>query len=618
MTQLSPNTSIYAKALARLREVNRQNSDGEYDNPEEYYAALQDILHEVYSEGERPNLFYDFIEHGEPPLSRSNNRFWESLSTDVNIIYDQLNYTKAHTIAAYNSIVANIKKSSNQNDRVKGKLKTLQLYSSSTDNSVRIFGDFFSNYDFVDLSKTPNESRGDISDNTLTLGKTNEVINLLTQADVFVNEESNGFAGRLQEIVEPTNSPTNPVDGELDLIFFAESDPHNDLETIIDTDPSSWFEYEANWVSENDRLSAKNFGFRYRNDIDPSKGEFLNWATGPGGTYANSDDTPLGPKQYSIDTPLKLVLDMDLGSLNKASKISYVPHKITPLGTHPVRVNRVLVSPDGANWVEVSSGTTWIASDINLENISSNETVYFGSAVWQFQEQTIRYVKIEIEQIQAFVSKIGHLYYETTPTTQTTEDDNATPNTVVIPGERIEGPIPILSRVSRSYTSFSTNAAVVTDGNNGYVQKREYFDGYRWAIGVRDISVESVRYKNASTIISAPFRVDGIVDRVALEADYDVPSSFNTDQEWVKFYVSPNNGIDWYRISNIQNDKNDIPEIISFNDPIPEEFHEPGVAYYSTNDTVDTLLVRIDIERPADKNSSTPVIRNYKLKALKR
>jgi hypothetical protein len=600
MTQLSPNTSVYAKALSKLKEVNEQFTEGDLPNPEDYYAALQNILHEIYSEGERPNLFYDFIEHGEPALSKEINRFWRSMSSDVNIIYDQVNYLKAHVLSTYNNTLTDIRKSVNENARLKGKLKTLKLYSSTVDGGVRIFGDFFSNYDFVDLDVTPNATRADVSGDVLTLGKSNEVQNILTTAVVSVDTVSNGFSGRNQEILDPSSANINPIDDTLNLTFHAEEFQSNNLDTIIDDDPSTWYEYEHNKVTTEDKVAALNFNFQYQNDIDPAKGDFLDWSSGPNNVRAEE-----GPQV------LTLVLNFDLGSLNKASKITYTPHKVTPLNIHPVRVRRVIVSQDGSNWTEVSDGITWIGTDISLEDISSDESVIIGSAVWQFQETQIRFIRVEIEQTQPYPSNIGHLYYENEPSVTTSLDADGNEVTEYTPGERVEGPIPKLSNIAEYYDPSQHI-------QNNILQKREFFEGERWTIGIRDISVENVRYQSFSTMISKLFRVDGIVDRVTLESDYAIPSSFPTNEQWVKFYVSPNEGIDWFQISNIKDDNNDVPEVIAFNDPIPTEFREPGVEHHNVSNSVESLLVRIDIERPSDQKSSTPVVKDYRLKVLKR
>jgi len=594
VTQLSPNTSIYSKALSRLRDVNRNYSLGNLKTPEDYIAAINDIAHQLLSEGEKPHLFYDFIEHGEPPLSREYNRFWESMSSDVTIAYDQINYLKAHVINGYNLSTAEIKKARNENARVKGKLKTLQLYSTSVDNGIRIFGDFFTNFDFIDLEKTPNSERAELANyGLITLGKTNEVENLLNNAVVTVDDESNGFLGRNQEISNPESAPIDPVTNTAYYTFTAENASYNDMNAILDDNPDTWLEYEHNWVDNATRESVGNIDFRYRDDRDNAEEPYLDWASGP------------------EDGVLKLVLNFDLQSVKKASRIVFIPHKVSPYGLHPIRIKNVTVSPNGADWTRVSNKTVWVGTDINISGISANEEIVIGSAVWEFDEQTIRYAKMEIEQIWPIQSNIGHMYFQDQSAVTLERDENGESIYLYTASDRIEGPVPPVSDIGKYYDPTYASS-------KNLIQFREYFEGQRWVIGIKDISIESVRYNETSTIISKPFRIDGEVDRITIDADYDIPPSFASDQKWVKFYVSTNNGLDWYQISDIRDSSLDIPEIIAFNDPLPAEFREQGVAYYNTGDRVDSLLVRIDLSRPSDASHSTPVVRNYQLKVLKR
>lgn len=597
MTQLSPNTSVYARALSKLKGVNQQYADNEISTPEDYFAAVNNIAHEILSDGEKPNLFYDFIEHGQPALSSEYNKFWTSMSSDVNIIYDQINYLKAHVVSSYNSLTADIKKGSKENARLKGKLKTLQLYSTSVDSSVRVFGDFFTNYSSINLDITPTGSRAEIATGgILTLGKSNEVENLLSNATITIGGESNGFPGRNQEILDPELSPLDPITGEEILTFRSEESNYGNVIGISDDNANTWFEYEHNLVDKVERSAIGDLNFRYRDDLSSTGESYVDWASGP---------------ENDI---LKLVLDFDLGSVQNASRVSYVPHKVTSYDSHPVRVNRIIVSSNGADWTEVSSGIVWVGTDINISGTSSNEEVVIGTAVWEFNEQFIRYVKMEIDQIQSLPSNVGHMFFIEEANVEVISPDtgNILPETYAYTAlDRVEGPVPTLSNLFRYY-----NPALAL--SNGLVQFREYFEGQRWVIGIRDISVDNVKYNESSTIISNPYRIDGEIDRVTIESDYIIPSSFNSGTEWIKFYVSPNDGIDWYQISDIQNSSYDVPEIISFNDPLPVEFQEEGIAYFDTKDRVDSILVRIDISRPSDMDSSTPVVKNYKLKVLKR
>lgn len=190
--------------------------------------------------------------------------------------------------------------------------------------------------------------------------------------------------------------------------------------------------------------------------------------------------------------------------------------------------------------------------------------------------------------------------------TSATQNPPSTPAPV-----RQEGPNPPLSNPVKYYS-----AANVVGG--GLTQRREFFEGKRWVIAVRDVSITSKVYSTAGSMVSHPFKAGGLIDRIALEADIVIPPNYPANTTWVRFYVSPDNGLTWLPIARVQDDFTGIPEVIAFNDPLPSEFRESGVYYYDSSKAVDSLRVKIEISRPYDQSSSTPVVKSYKLKMRRR
>lgn len=585
MTQLSPDTSIYSKAIARLRTLDLKYKNDDISSPEDYMASIVDIVNSVYLETHKPSLAYDFIEDGEPPSSKSMTFFWESFENDVNIVQSQINYLRAHAVSSYNSLTNSLKRSSNENARVRGKLNSLSLYSDSISNKERIFGDFFTNYDHIDLNKSDIDI---YNTGSIVLKSQSSVINLLSSSVPSVHPFSNGIPGNNFEVDYSPDLSILNVDEFDSIVFKHESTNYNDLNSLIDNDPLTRFEYEVYQVSDQDRQRAKNFGF----EINKLNGSAIDWASGP--LQINNENL-----NY-----LRLLLDFDLGSNQKASIATLTPHKVSEGSTHPIKVSRVLVSQDGSNWTRVSRKPVWIGNDINLTGTSASDEIVIGTAFWSFQEQYIRYARFEIEQAVPLRGvPIGHIYFEGIE--EVDSDGNIISN-----GERIDQPSPSVANVAEY-----TNPSLV----DNVVKKREVFLGERWAIGIKDMALATTNYDQSSTLVSKSFKVDGVIDKVAIEADYDIPADFNdAEGQWVEFFVSPNDGADWFQISNIQDDFYSIPEIISFNNPIPKEFREVNVAYYNVKEVVNSITVKIVLRRPADLVSSTPVVRSYKLKVLKR
>jgi hypothetical protein len=619
MTQLAPTTLYYAQAMALLKEIEMEYSAGLLKNIDDVQQRISQAYSSFNSNAGRPLTSYEHIVPGEPPLSEKINRFWMRLEQDLNICQQQLEFLQASAIHVHNFIKTEILKAQHLNAQASNKVKTLQLYSNAHDSDVIRFGDYFRNTDFIDADSTVDAQRATLqSPGIMTLKReTRKILGPRDGVTMKVLPTSNGFLGNNQEI--KNQSPIQNLDEDLnELEFIAQTDRRAKLVDLIDQKPNTWIEYEKYLVSEQDRNLAQNFNFVYAdtsklNDgSDTTESVKVDWANGPDGGV------------------LRLSIEFDLGSQKNVNGFSFTPYGLELNKNYALKISRVETSPDATNWIPLNPENVWIAVEANLQTASVNDNVSIGYANWSFEDRVIRYVRLHIEQPHPNESKIGHLYYEKRPTvnpgrvsipTPVDDDDDllddegnpliARHYSVENASSRVEGPIPTIDRPHRYYGS--TNRII-----GGLIQKVEYFMGKRWVIGIRDCTIDHSTYSNSSVIVSKPFKINGLVDRVAIESDIYIPSSYNSNDIWVRFYVSPDNGNSWYPISRIQDDFLGLPEVIAFNDPLPEEFREQGVTYHQVNGSVNSVRVKIEISRPADQPSTTPVVKSYTLKIRKK
>lgn len=629
MAQLSPSTLEYGQLMVLVNEFMSEYRKGEFSSAEEVSVELKNIITKFNDIAGRPLLELESFDLGEPPSSEKMNRVWRMLEADMNIVQDQLNILRSAVIFLHNFISTEIQLAKNQNSQALNKLKTLQLYSNGHDGNVIQFGDYFSNLDFVDLTKVPADQKVSLlGSGIVTLGRESDSVNLTEDILMSVLNTSNGFIGKNQEINDPSTSITNPVDGNPVYSFKAETEGrHANPIYAIDGEPNTWFEYENHLVDSADRVRAKNFNFTYRQDAISS-----NTTTGvsPDGAASGTSTGTENEDKGLIDWAkgpaggvLKLDLEFDLRGVKTINTISYTPFGLEQNKNAPVKVSLVQTSSNGTDWTPISPQNLWIATDANLQAARSSENVTIGTAHYTFDERNVRYVRMSIEQAQPIQANIGHLYYETRKTVITEtkvvpdpEDVSKTKTITVetiVGGDRVEGPIPPIDQPDRYY---NRNGLM----QNGMVQSTEFFAGKRWAIGIRDILIQESKYKETSTLISKEFKIPGIVDRVSLESDVFIPPNFPSGNDiiWVRFYVTPDGGLNWYPISRIQDDYLGIPEVIAFNDPLPAEFREVGVSYVNTNSVVSSLRVKVEMSRPEDLESSSPIVRSYVLKVAKR
>jgi hypothetical protein len=600
MTQLSPTNISRTQIVDRIKSLKRSYEIGLIRTPHELQAEFDKMLTEYMTKVGTPTVEWDPIALGEPPSTTKINDFWGKVIDDVMNAQSELDILRASVTLTHNLIKTELLKARNQNAQLDNKLKTLQLYSTVQDNTVSVFGDYFKSTDFTDTPKSTTidlETSGQIS---LLKLQSQE---LMSRAKISVLETSNGFAGNNQEIENPEDAEKDPITEEKDYRFYSQRSQVGKLDAVKDQNPTTWFEYENNLVYPGDKQLAKNFNFTYVNDLNLPGGAKLDWGAGPSGGV------------------LHLNVEIDLQSLHTVNNITYSPFGLRDNKNNPVMIRSASISEDGTEWQQVGQENIWVGTNTSLQALRVGDNISLGPVQWSFSPKSIRYVRFEIEQPNAIDSNIGHLWYKNKDTVKVVErtiPDPATPGeeiiikeTVTTEGARIEGPNPKVSKPWEHYSSPKVDFGT-------YVQKREWFRGKRWAIGIRDISIGQIRYAQQGTYISKPFRVNGVVDRVAIESDFSIPANFDSDERWIKYYVSPNDGLSWYEISPIQNNFNNVPEIVVFNDPLPVAFREENAAYYQVTNTVESIRVKIVLSRPGSEESASPIVTNYRLKVRRR
>lgn len=620
MTQLYPSTEYESKAVALIMELRNFILDSQSRlNPDEIATKFRDIQSRFSQVLGKPLTQYDPYVKGEPLKSEKLNRFISTLQKDINILEEQVELVRSITIFNHNNMNNEISAAKNKNDAAINKLKSLQLYTSAQNNEITIFGDYFKNDSQIDYEAMDKKNYAIVDlERRLTLSKsTVSEENPLARATIRILPTSTGIPGRLVEVEEVTeNTPKNPVTQEVMYRFKAQVNPRSNLLHITDNSPATWFEYEKNLVSDQDRLNAKNLNFTYlaaeRNTdkgIAEVKypvdfGQKIDWANGP------------------VNGVLLLDLELEFDQVRTINEITYSPFGLENNKNAPVLIKYVETSSNKNEWSKLYPENVYIAQDSNISTARLANEVAVGTARWDVIDDQVRYIRFHIEQKNPIDTKIGHMYF-TTPQKMVRRFDTtlATPAFVeeVIGGERALGPVPTTIAPTKFYSpSFSLIDSADKQLVSGLVKRVEIFNGKRWAIGIKDISARKVNYALTGSVISKPFRIGGTVDRVSIDSSAFIPETFPADELWIKYYISPDNGVSWFQISRIQDDYLGVPEILAFNDTIPVEFRESNVGYFNVNSKVDLLRVKIELSRPSNQPNKTPVVHWYKLKVKRK
>jgi hypothetical protein len=92
----------------------------------------------------------------------------------------------------------------------------------------------------------------------------------------------------------------------------------------------------------------------------------------------------------------------------------------------------------------------------------------------------------------------------------------------------------------------------------------------RYAIGIRDINIFSLPYKNKGEMISTNFLLNDEVRKVALLSSQNPDAATFSTLASIKHFISPDNGITWYEIRpkvsvGVADEIQTVPEILDFN-----------------------------------------------------
>ena len=155
-------------------------------------------------------------------------------------------------------------------------------------------------------------------------------------------------------------------------------------------------------------------------------------------------------------------------------------------------------------------------------------------------------------------------------------------------------------------------------------------DRARFALGVRDINLYSYKFAATSEIVSKPYMSPSPVAKIALQVEEQIPKVFYSDasragseNDWIKYYVSVDNGTSWIRISPThhkttvtEDGKGIVPEILNVNSDVPIAERSNPLAYVDVGDAVYSVRFKAALSRPtdiADAESYTPVLSQYSL-----
>ncbi|UOE58053.1 hypothetical protein [Cytobacillus oceanisediminis] len=563
---------------------------GDSATPEEVSQLADEIFYRYQSSIGRPLFQARQVVQGEFPFIEDYYDNNKEMEKDLGILFTELN-----TIATY--LVDYFNYSQSEKDRiltivrgVNGAVSDLQMLTEETTPNTVYLKESFTNYDMTDTSLTELENRCMIhtQEGVLTLNRRNAINRSLESRVRSV--QGNGIAGtyHLARKVQADSEYEN-------YEMVSTQIPNDKQESLIDGNPDTVFEFEMVNIPESYKQKALYY------DVE--------WAKG---------------SQHNDLLRVKLVVQ-----LPKEETINWInlnPYH-SPGSPGTVNVYSIRTSLDGIeykglfeddNFVlnQTVNGTpqSYRAEDLFDGSEDFAKTKFTGQGVWSFPSRKAKYIEFVLEQPNSNSELLGQeAFYRRKRDSQTWTRIR-----------KQEVPSHIVNEKYGVHT---------VDSDYEIKKVIEAVEGWRYAIGIRDIHIMSFEFAEASEYISKPFEVEDGIKTLQLYANEKVPASYkevvSESNDWIQYYVSFDD-IEWHRISPQHHQPvNDSfpPKYISINDN--EANIQSAFSLYKKNitakDTPKQVRLKIVMKRPEKTTEgefpllhTTPLVEEFALKILTR
>lgn len=525
------------------------------------------------------------VVYGELPFIEDYYENNKEMEKDLTILFSELNTIAMYLVDYFNYSYSEKERIMTMVRGINGVIGDLQMLTEETTPNTVYFKESFTNYDSMDQQLTSAESRCMIhtEEGVLTLRRTGAVNRSLKSKVKTL--QGNGMAGtyyltrRIQANTEFNNHE-----------YVSKQLLNNNQDSLIDGNIDTVYEYQMVNFPDSDKDSLLNY------DVE--------WAKG---------------KEHDDLLRVRMVVELEKPQIiNWINLKPYHP----PNSPGTLNVYSIRTSLDGFNYVGLFEEDIHILNqEINstpqsyrLDDVFDNsddfkKNKFTGQGVWSFPSREARYIELVLEQPNSYKELIGHESYyrrKTDSNTWTRIRRQEVPSNIV---DEDYGIYPV-------------------DQTYEIKKVLEPFNGWRYAIGIRDIQIMSFDFAEASEYISKPFPVEDGIDSILLYVNEKIPELYkekiSESNDWIRYFVSFDD-IDWYRVSPIHHQPiNDTfsPKLITINGN--EENGNDSFLYKQNillKESPKQVRLKILMKRPEKTteqeiplNNTTPLVEDIALK----
>lgn len=564
--------TIDEKVRQLLAAVQYDYRNGFIKTEAEYYYRIKNSLSDFYESLTKPT--FKFRPAVSTPMSDEYNSMIEEAVNDMAYVIRDCEALEDFVSRSFSD--AELSRTM-MNGRLSMMAQRVNaIVESAVPNSSR--GTIIFTDTFHDLSMMGNASDGyscviNTSDRVLELRQYYDTKISINKVSIDPNI-SNGLPGTTH-----TASMLNN-----DLYFDGQDSMHSNVESVIDGNVDTWFEFEMFNLPDRVRSLCNSYGFDYE--------EGISWV----------NDEPL----------LRLKLVFDVSTQSVCSRITLLPYLSEIRGVKCCYIETCDIIS--------STGVTYRS----IENMAFDDLI-----VCEFPPQSVQRIELTLVQQSKYLTNVGHFYYSSA---NTNDLSIFLSDVVVDKVARVDGPKPSVGLLgckynpSTKWVEYPTSADEYTDysyiksklfspGESTVDRKagRELIEAYRYMIGVKEVRCSSVKYNEYGEYISVPFVTEDEIVAVSLMVDEYMPDG--CDEESIQYFVSFNKGLVWHKIYPIHRAYCGIYRYFVNNDTIANQISD-GKDKRSQNVSVvgraDNVMLKIYMTRP-ESDYSTPLVKKYRL-----
>lgn len=564
----------------------------------EISAAVNETIRRYYVNLGRPLTIVRHAETEHLPFIEDYNTMIDEMVADTSILYKEIE-------AVGNAIVENFNYAQSERLRITNRIKNVGsltndlslLANESAGNSIYIRDSFtdMNNIQPTMIMGTP--AQVSTREGIVTLSR-KDTINRSAQGSIKL-VQGDGEKGTMHLAKKVTSASSSSGDFTESVAYIFDSTPNNDPLVVLDSRPDTIFEYQMVNVNRDDIVNvAKEYDFE--------------WV----------DGTRAGDKlRVKMVVELQGAVDINWININP-----YHPAN----STGKVVVYSIRTSEDGFDYKSLyNDGEFILNTEINntpqtyrQDEIFDGKNDYSaskfsGQGVWSFATRKAKYVEFIFDQNESYAETIGHTYYERV----TTVKDPAT-------GLERETAIRVPSTaVPENIVKSQPGKYLITDKE--YIRKSiDLFNGWRYAIGIRDINIMSYQFEEKSELVSTKYTSTKPIKEVMLYANEKIPEAFLDDltkaNDWIQYFISIDD-VNWHRITPVHQNpttKGEIPpkifEINASNVNLEESF-QLYKGYLKSEEPAKQIRLKVLMQRPTnivDSVSYTPILEDYSLRLV--